>query len=61
MYWLLKPDISPDDGWRIPMKELIFAALAALSLVAAVLHAAYAARTVARDAVTRKRQTGPLG
>ena len=28
----LKPDISPDDRWRIPMKTMILAAVAALSL-----------------------------
>jgi hypothetical protein len=61
MYEEPKPDISPDDGWRIPMKDLLFAALAALSLSAAVLRAAYAARTIARDTATRKRQTGSLG
>jgi hypothetical protein len=27
-----KPDISPDDRWRIPMKTMILAAVAALSL-----------------------------
>jgi hypothetical protein len=43
------------------MTDLIFAALAALSLSAAVLRAAYAARTIAWGAATRKRQTGPLG
>jgi hypothetical protein len=56
-----QPDISPDDGWEIPMKDLICVALAALSLIAAVLPAAYAASTIAREALaTRKRQTGPL-
>jgi hypothetical protein len=58
---LSKTDISPDDGWGIPMKDLIFVTLAALSLIAAVLPAAYAASTIAREALaTRKRQTGPL-
>jgi hypothetical protein len=42
------------------MKDLIFYALAALSLSVAVLRAAYTARTAARDAATRKRQTGVL-
>jgi hypothetical protein len=27
-----KPDISPDDRWRIPMKTMILAAVAAISL-----------------------------
>jgi hypothetical protein len=26
------PDISPDDRWRIPMKTMILAAVAAISL-----------------------------
>ena len=38
----LKPDISPDDRWRIPMKTMILAAVAALSLG---VGAAYARRT----------------
>jgi hypothetical protein len=39
-----KPDISPDpiERWRIPMKNLILAAFAALSLSAAVAPMAYA-------------------
>jgi hypothetical protein len=28
----LKPDISPDLRWRIPMKQMVLAAVAALSL-----------------------------
>jgi hypothetical protein len=31
-----KPDIPPDQRWRIPMKNLILAAFAALSLSAAI-------------------------
>jgi hypothetical protein len=27
-----KPDLSPDDRWRIPMKTMILAAVATLSL-----------------------------
>jgi hypothetical protein len=42
------------------MKDLIFYALAVLSVSAAVLRAAYAARMTARDAATRKRQTVAL-
>jgi hypothetical protein len=61
MYQSLTPDISPDDGWRIPMIDLIFAALAAVSLSAAVLRSIYAARAISREALaTRKWQTGPL-
>jgi hypothetical protein len=40
-----KPDISPDDRWRIPMKTMILAAVAALSL--GVGAAAYAQGTPA--------------
>jgi hypothetical protein len=32
IHLLSKPDISPDDRWRIPMKTMILAAVAALSL-----------------------------
>jgi hypothetical protein len=54
-----KPDIPPDDRWRIPMKSLILAAFAALSLTTAIVPAAYAASTVAGDAqATRQQQTG---
>jgi hypothetical protein len=42
------------------MKDLILYALAAVSVSAAVLRAAYAAHITARDAATRKRQTGAL-
>jgi hypothetical protein len=43
------------------MTDLIFVALAALFLGVAVLPAAYAASTIASDALaTRKRRTGPL-
>jgi hypothetical protein len=56
-----KPDILPDQRWRIPMKNLILAAFAALSLGAAVVPA-YAASTVAGDAqATRMQQTGSYG
>jgi hypothetical protein len=56
-----KPDILPDETWRIPMKNLILAAVAALSLGAAVVPA-YAASTVAGDAkATRMQQTGSYG
>jgi hypothetical protein len=59
-----KPDISPDQRWRIPMKNLFLAAFAALSLSAAVVPVANAAvfhngSTVAGDAAaTRMQQTG---
>jgi hypothetical protein len=59
-----KPDISPDRRWRIPMKNLFLAAVAALSLSAAVVPAANAAifhnnSTIAGDAAaTRMQQTG---
>jgi hypothetical protein len=61
---LSKPDISPDQRWRIPMKNLILAAFAALSLSAAVAPLASAAAyhngsTVFGDSVaTRMQQTG---
>jgi len=60
-----KPDILPDETWRIPMKNLILAAVAALSLGAAVVPA-YAASTVAakasvcRDAASRPGHARPL-
>jgi hypothetical protein len=38
-----KPDIPPDERWRIPMKTMILAALAALSLSAGVAQIAQAA------------------
>jgi hypothetical protein len=62
-----KPDIPPDQRWRIPMKNLILAAFAALSLSAAVAPLASAATfhngsTVAGDsAATRFEQTGSYG
>jgi hypothetical protein len=34
-----KPDISPDYIWRIPMKKIVLAALAALSVGAGVANA----------------------
>jgi hypothetical protein len=40
-----KPDIPPDQKWRIPMKNLILAAFAALSLSAAIAPLANAAAT----------------
>jgi hypothetical protein len=61
-----KPDISPDWRWRIPMKNLILAAFAVLSLSAVVVPVANAAAfhngsTVAGDAAaTRMQQTGEL-
>jgi hypothetical protein len=55
-----KPDIPPDGRWRVPMKNLFFAALAALSLGAATVPA-FAHSTVADDAVaTRYQRTGAL-
>src|SRR5271165_4441079 len=57
-----KPDISPDQRWSIPMKNLILAAFAALSLTAVVAPIANAAvfhSTVAGNAAaTRMVQTG---
>jgi hypothetical protein len=38
-----KPDIPPDDRWRIPMKTMILAAFAALSLSAGLAPLAQAA------------------
>jgi hypothetical protein len=38
-----KPDIPPDQRWRIPMKTMILAAFAALSLSAGVAQIAQAA------------------
>jgi hypothetical protein len=38
-----KPDIPPDQRWRIPMKTMILAAFAALSLGAAIVPLAQAA------------------
>jgi hypothetical protein len=37
-----KPDISPDWIWRIPMKNLMLAAFAALSLTAGIAPMAHA-------------------
>jgi hypothetical protein len=60
----LKPDIPSDSKWSIPMKNMILAALAALSLTAALAPIANAAvfhngSTVAGDAVaTQRQQTG---
>jgi hypothetical protein len=56
-----KPDIPPDQRWRIPMKNLILAAFAALSLSAAVAPLANAAvfhngSTVAGDAAATEMQ-----
>jgi hypothetical protein len=58
-----KPDISPDsiERWRIPMKNLILAAFAALSLSAAVAPLANAAgfhngSTVAGDSLATQTQ-----
>jgi hypothetical protein len=62
-----KPDIPPDQRWRIPMKNLILAAFAALSLSAAIAPLASAATfhngsTVAGDSLaTRMQQTGSYG
>jgi hypothetical protein len=58
-----KPDISPDDRWRIPMKYLIRVAFAALlATIAPVANAAvnfHSGSTIAGDAVaTRDQQTG---
>jgi len=55
----ITPDISPDGRWRIPMKNMILAAFAALSLTAAIVPAANATSTIAGDAqATRLQQTG---
>jgi hypothetical protein len=54
----IEPDISPDppERWRIPMKNLILAAFAALSLSAAVVPAAFAHSTVAGDSLATQTQ-----
>jgi hypothetical protein len=53
-----KPDISPDWRWRIPMKNMILAAFAVLSLSVAVVPA-FAASTIAGDAkATEAQQLG---
>jgi hypothetical protein len=60
----LKPDIPSDSKWSIPMKNMILAAVAALSLTAALAPIANAAvfhngSTVAGDAAaTERQQTG---
>jgi hypothetical protein len=60
----LKPDIPSDSKWSIPMKNMILAALAALSLTAALAPMANAAifhngSSVAGDAeATQRQQTG---
>jgi hypothetical protein len=49
-------------NWRTPMKNMILAAVAALSLTAAIVPAANAASSVAGDAqATRTQQTGAYG
>jgi hypothetical protein len=53
-----KPDIPPDWRSRVPMENLFFVALAALSLGVATVPA-FAHSTVADDAA-RYRQTGAL-
>jgi hypothetical protein len=40
-----KPDISPDWRWRVPMKNLMLAAFAALSLTAGIAPMAHAFTT----------------
>jgi hypothetical protein len=57
-----KPDIQPDfRKMECSMKNMFFAALAALSLSAAVVPA-YAASTIGGDAAaTRMQQTGSYG
>jgi hypothetical protein len=40
-----KPDVPPDRRWRIPMKNLILAAFAALSLTAGIAPMAHAFTT----------------
>jgi hypothetical protein len=58
-----KPDIPTDKRWRIPMKNLFFAALAALSLGVAVVpayaHDFHNGSTVVGDrSATLMQQTG---
>jgi hypothetical protein len=67
IFLLSKPDISSDDRWRIPMKHMILAAIAALGLATAVVPAAanaanfHNASTIGGDAqATRRQQTGSL-
>jgi hypothetical protein len=53
-----KLGIAPEQ-WRYPVKNLILAAVAALTLTAAIAPAVFAASTVADDAqATRMQQTG---
>jgi hypothetical protein len=56
----LKPDISPDDRWRVPMKYLIRVAFAAITLaaIAPVANAAtfHNGSTVAGDRLATQTQ-----
>ncbi len=59
-----KPDISPDWRWRIPMKTMILAAFAALSLGVGVANAAtfHNGSSVGGDTLaTQMQQTGSYG
>jgi hypothetical protein len=65
-----KPDIPPDQSWRVPMKKMFLAtftvlglaAAAALAPVAASAHVFHNGSSVAGDAtITRMEQTGAIG
>jgi hypothetical protein len=62
----MKPDIPPDWRWRVPMKNLFFAALAVLTLSVAVVpayaHDFHNGSTVSGDhAATQIQQLGAYG
>jgi hypothetical protein len=50
-----KPDISPDRTWRLPMKTIILAAFAALSLSVGTAHAQSASSNVAPRTATHQQ------
>jgi len=61
IFGLLKPDISPDWRWRIPMKNLFLAAVATLSLGVGAANATVVGdhSTIAGDrSATLFQQTG---
>jgi len=67
IFLLSKPDMSSNDRWRIPIKNIILAAIAALGLATAVVPAAanaanfHNASTIGGNAqATRRQQTGSL-
>jgi hypothetical protein len=54
-----KPDISPDWIWRIPMKKLVLAALAALSVGAGVANAQTYSHSAPHSSVYDNAGHGP--